>query len=89
MAADSAAQLAAIAAISEPEKENMANGASAMVSDALRLQPLLARAEALKTDKKWQSSTAAQTQDGEMCYNITELCSGFWSHHTMCELKLS
>lgn len=36
-----------------------------MVSDALRLQPLLARAEALKTEKKWQSSTTAQSQDGE------------------------
>ena len=51
--------------MSEPEKENVASGASAMVSDALRLQPLLARAEALKTEKKWQSSTIAQSQDGE------------------------
>lgn len=64
LTADSAAQLAAVASVSEPEKENVATGASAMVSEALRLQPLLAHAEALNSDKKWRGSAAIHPQDG-------------------------
>ncbi|KAL3151762.1 hypothetical protein ABBQ38_012738 [Trebouxia sp. C0009 RCD-2024] len=44
--AGSAAQLAAIGSVSG--QENLAEGASAMVSAALRLQPLLARAQKLR-----------------------------------------
>lgn len=64
--ADSAAQLAAVASVSEPEKENVIQGASAMVSDALRLQPLLARAENLNIGKKWQGNTIRHSQDGRL-----------------------
>ncbi|KAL3159146.1 hypothetical protein ABBQ32_011139 [Trebouxia sp. C0010 RCD-2024] len=44
----SAAQLAAIGSVSGQEKENLAEGASVVVSAALRLQPLLARAQKLR-----------------------------------------
>ncbi|DBA89736.1 hypothetical protein WJX79_000816 [Trebouxia sp. C0005] len=45
---DSAAQLAAVTAASGPEKENLVEGASAIVTAALQLQPLLARAQKLR-----------------------------------------
>ncbi|DBA94361.1 hypothetical protein WJX77_003460 [Trebouxia sp. C0004] len=44
----SAAQLAAVTAASGPEKENLAEGVSAIVTAALQLQPLLARAQTLR-----------------------------------------
>ena len=62
--AGSAAQLAAIAAASDPEKENLAAGASAMVNAALRLQPLMARATKLRTMDK----SAATGNNGEHNY---------------------
>ena len=61
LVAGSAAQLAAIAAASDPEKENLAAGASAMVNAALRLQPLMARAKKLRTMDK----PAATGNNGE------------------------
>lgn len=74
-AADNASQLAAMASTSEPEKENLLHGASAIVSDALRLQPLLARAEALGRGKTWHSSTGpSQFQDGEVSCQTLQAC---------------
>lgn len=48
VACGSATQLAAVTAASGPEKENLAEGASAIVTAALQLQPLLARAQNLR-----------------------------------------
>ena len=59
--AGSAAQLAAVAAAPDLEKENLAEGASAMVTAALQLQPLLARARRLRGKER---SSAVKDADG-------------------------
>ena len=70
--AGSAAQLAAVASASGPEKENLAEGASAMVTAALRLQPLLARAQKLRTRDQAMSLTSAKNRCGEVS-NVYQL----------------
>lgn len=64
--AGSAAQLAAVASASVPEKENLAEGASAMVTAALRLQPLLARAQKLRTQDQAMALTSTKNINGEV-----------------------
>lgn len=64
--AGSAAQLAAVASASGPEKENLAAGASAMVTAALRLQPLLTRAQKLRTRDQAMSFTSSKNINGEV-----------------------
>ena len=62
--AGSAAQLAAVASASGPEKENMAERASAMVTAALKLQPLVARAQQLKAKEHAPSSLRGSNANG-------------------------
>lgn len=73
--AGSAAQLAAVASASGPEKENLAEGASAMVTAALRLQPLLARAQKLRTRDQALSVTCAKDITGESPVNRLSSCN--------------
>lgn len=63
--AGSAAQLSSIASASGQEKENLAEGASAMVTAALRLQPLLARAQKLRAKDAAVSLDSASNINGE------------------------
>lgn len=76
--AGSAAQLAAVASASGPEKENLAEGASAMVTAALRLQPLLARAQKLRIQDQALSLTSAKNMNGEG-FGVTIFTKCRWS----------
>ena len=77
--AGTASQLAAVAASSGPEKENLAESASAIVTAALRLQPLLARAQklrakdttALRHNDKTDGKQAMQALNKEILKNPT------------------
>ena len=77
--AGSAAQLAAVASASGPEKENLAEGASAMVTAALRLQPLLARAQKLRIKDQALSLTSAKNMNGEGFFGVTIFTKCRWS----------
>lgn len=64
--ADSAAQLAAVTAASGPEKENLVEGASAIVTAALQLQPLLARAQKLRAKDQTSAFKCGDNVNGEL-----------------------
>ena len=62
----SATQLAAVTAASGPEKENLAEGASAIVTAALQLQPLLARAQKLRAKDQTSAFKFGDNVNGEL-----------------------
>ena len=62
----SATQLAAVTAASGPEKENLAEGASAIVTAALQLQPLLARAQNLRAKDQTSAFKFGDNVNGEL-----------------------
>ena len=64
--AGSATQLAAVTAASGPEKENLAEGASAIVTAALQLQPLLARAQKLRAQDQTSAFKYGDNVNGEL-----------------------
>ncbi len=64
--AGGAAQLAAVTAASGPEKENLAEGASAIVTAALQLQPLLARAQNLRAKDQTSAFKHGDNVNGEL-----------------------
>ena len=64
--AGNAAQLAAVTAASGPDKENLAEGASAIVTAALQLQPLLARAQNLRAKDQTSAFKYEDNVNGEL-----------------------
>jgi len=76
----SATQLAAVTAASGPEKENLAEGASAIVTAALQLQPLLARAQKLRAKDQTSAFKFGDNVNGE----LSNLCCWSDVHSQFC-----